>query len=71
MQYQYFFIFFCKDERSDKRNQILQKAVANWLNSEGSKDSAFMVGEFIFFGVNFFFFFQVLTAIILLFSIVC
>lgn len=30
------------DERSDKRNQILQKAVANWLNSEGNTDAAFM-----------------------------
>ena len=39
-------LFSYKDERSDKRNQILQKAVANWLNSEGNTDPAFMVGEF-------------------------
>lgn len=37
-----------KDERSDKRNQILQKAVTNWLNSEGNTDAAFMVVKFFF-----------------------
>lgn len=36
-----FFVF--KDERSDKRNQILQKALAHWLGSEGNSDAAFMV----------------------------
>lgn len=30
------------DERSDKRIQILQKALANCLNSEGNTDAAFM-----------------------------
>ncbi|XP_015761571.1 PREDICTED: nipped-B-like protein isoform X2 [Acropora digitifera] len=30
------------DERSDKRNQILQKALAHWLGSEGNSDAAFM-----------------------------
>ena len=34
---------FLKDERSDKRNQILQKALAHWLSSEGNADAAFMV----------------------------
>lgn len=43
-----------KDERSDKRNQILQKAVTNWLNSEGNTDAAFMVVKF-FFSFSFFF----------------
>ena len=38
-----FLPFFYKDERSDKRNQILQKAVANWLSSEGNTEAAFMV----------------------------
>lgn len=51
-----FFLFVNKDERSDKRNQILQKAVANWLNSEGNTDAAFMVGEFKCFSFIFSFF---------------
>lgn len=45
----FFSFVFNKDERSDKRNQILQKAVTNWLNSEGNTDAAFMVVKYIFF----------------------
>lgn len=30
------------DERSDKRTQILQKAISHWLSTEGSSDAAFM-----------------------------
>lgn len=52
----FLFFFVNKDERSDKRNQILQKAVANWLNSEGNTDAAFMVGEFKCFSFIFSFF---------------
>lgn len=37
------FLLAFQDERSGKRNQILQKTLANWLNSEGNTDAAFMV----------------------------